>query len=167
MRKKENGRDFLIGFFSAAVAILLRFYVIPNYIMPSTNTNDLPPSAYPSVCCYLLFAFGVLLIIRTILADPNVIMSCWAQIVEVFSENKSARRNVFGSMGIAILYYVIILLVREFTNFSGFYIAAPICIVLLGLWLNWKKLWVLIITAGVTTMSIYLVFWELLNIRIP
>lgn len=167
MSKKEARRDFLIGLFTVIAGLFIRLYAIPRYIVTQASSNELTAGDYPAVCSYLLILFGTCLIIRTILVEPRVMFTCWRQIAETFRATTQTRRNVLVSMGIALLYYVIIITVRNFTDISGFYVAAPICMILLGIWLNWKKLWVLLITTAATTVSIYYVFWHILDIRIP
>ena len=166
MKKSKAVRDLLVGIFSVAVSLITVFVLIPNYIMLGNSNDGLTPSSYPTVCAWLLFGFGILQIGNVLLRCPDV-LSHVASEIQKAAGSTQVRTNVLVTMGLAVLYYVLIMVVRSTLNISGFYIATPICIIAMGVWLNWRKIPVLLITALITTASIYVVFWHLLNIRVP
>jgi len=166
MKKSKAVRDLLIGIFSVTISLITIFILIPNFIVLGNTNNGLTPRTYPTVCAWLLFGFGMLQIGNVLFQCPDVFSHIAPEIRKV-ADGKQVRTNVLVTMGLAALYYVLIMLVRSTLNISGFYIATPICVIAMGVWLNWKKIPALLTTALITTALIYVVFWHLLNIRVP
>lgn len=160
-------KDFLIGLTITLFSVLLLTYIIPNNVSIPKNMKGISPALFPTIVSWIMLVFGVLLALQTLVIEPTVVKTCWKYVLDTAIEAKYLIFNVCITTVIITAFYLIMAIVRKYTNLSGYLFAAPICSFALGKWFRWENNISLMFIAATTTCAIYLIFQIAMQIKLP
>jgi len=150
MKNTNKAADFLIGLFVVALSIV--FFVQAN-AMPKAELG-IGPGDYPKVICYVLFALGFILAIRTVVECKGIPMI----------DFKNINKRYLLRAGIMVLmsyvYY-------KFVKKVGFLLMTPVYLYMSELLFGYKKKIKGAIITVIFTTGIYFLFTKVFLVILP
>ena len=148
-------RDLLAACSFIAISLLILFVAIPLGVQEPKKVKfvALSPSYYPRLVCYCLFLFGLLLLIKNVLATKK----------SVAQEEASTRlqpRLLLTLAGILFFYYITL-------PTLGFVLSSTVVLFVLLLLAGDRNIVALFVIPLLLPIAVYWFFTKVANIPIP
>ncbi|WP_424987184.1 tripartite tricarboxylate transporter TctB family protein [Microbulbifer sp. S227A] len=148
---KQARVDLFSGLALAAFALVLYYYLIPNYVDGSEFDNTMSPRFFPNLGAMLIFGGGVLLVLPALWTLKSGIAVHGAP--PVGGRPLRALLAALAMAGFVVLF-----------QWVGYFVAAPALIVSLILIFGGRNPVVIALVAAVTTGVLFLLFNYALNL---
>ena len=159
----NNSKDLLTSCICIALAFLTLLVIIPTQIpIPRFHSGGTTPRAIPKICCWLIIAMSLIILIRTLLNDRKVFSHFAADIRTVLAD-----RNGWKTAGIVCSVLLLSILYYLGFNSIGFFITTLAVFPMFAFVLGCRKPVAILLTDIVLTFGIYYCFAKFMNCWLP
>lgn len=154
------GQDLVLGLVIMGFGLVLIWGVIPNQVNDS-GSFGLPPSLAPRALAWLMVLMGAVLAVQNL--KPS----------EAEKDRSGLTLRDIAFLGASVLTVAVMLALMGWVGawadrpYAGFFVAAPIGLLLLTLLHTGAPLWVYVFNAVAAPAAIYAGFWWGLRLPLP
>ena len=159
----KNSKDLLVSIVCILFSAIFMLVIIPLEIpLPRFASGGTTPRAIPKICCWVILAMSVMIMVRTLLNDKGCFFTMVKELTSGLQSKKGWR--TFGYVmlifGLSVLYYI------GYSNI-GFIITTLLVFPMYAFALGCRKPVTILITDVVLAFGVYYFFAAFLSCYLP